>query len=379
MSETDPPATEAPAAVQVTDLTFTHPGNVHPTVDHVSLTLLAGQMMALVGQSGSGKTTVLRLVAGLDTPDRGCVRLHGTDVSDLPPQQRDMTMMFQRPLLFPHLNVLDNVAFSDRVAGMPRTQARDRATRYLDMVHLAGFGNRRTASLSGGQEQRVALARALASQPGLLLLDEPFSALDAAVRHDMHTLLAEVRAVLEPTTLIVTHDLDEAALADTVAVMSAGSVQQVGSIGDLYDQPANLDVARVLGGFAEVPGHVHDGIHHSALGPVPVPPTAGTVTGEAVLLLRREGVRLVDAHAPQAQCRGQVVSVQRHGMRESAVVELHASPSSTSLASPLRLSAEADLGCTVRPGDSVGLHLTGVGASLLQATPEPTAHQPSLV
>ncbi|MFC8504237.1 ABC transporter ATP-binding protein [Pedococcus sp. NPDC057267] len=343
------------------NLTFTHPGNDRPTVEDATLTVDAGQMLALIGPSGSGKTTLLRLIAGLDTPERGQVHVNGVDLTTVPPEQRGMTMMFQRPLLFPHLDVLDNIAFSDRVAGVRRRQARTSASRYLDLVHLPGLARRRPRSLSGGQEQRVALARALASRPGVLLLDEPFSALDASVRHSMHELLAEVRAMLEPTTVIVTHDLDEAGQADTVAVLTGGRVAQVGTLTELYDRPATVEVARVLGGFSEVAGVARDGVHHSRAGRVPLPAFARGLSGPAVLLVRCEGLRMVHHSSPDVVFTGAVASVQQHGLRQSAVVHAHAATSGQEL----RMVAEADLGCSVRPGDRVGLRLTGVGVCAL--------------
>ena len=352
-------------ALELRDLTYTHQGHPVPTVDSVSLAIPAGQMMALVGPSGSGKTTVLRLVAGLESADSGDVLVAGVSQQHVLPERRGMTMMFQRPLLFPHLDVLDNIGFADRVAGSSRSRARRRAARYLDMVHLGELGSRRPGALSGGQEQRVALARALAARPGVLLLDEPFSALDAGVRQSMHDLLAEVRAVVEPTTLMVTHDMDEAAMADTVAVMAAGKIQQVAHIDVLYAQPATLDVARVLGGFAEVPGEAHGGRHHSAIGSVPLPQGSHHLSGAVVLLARREGLRLVEPLDQSAVYTGRVVSVQRHGMRQSALVEADAPESGRSS----RLWSEAALGAEVRPGERVGLRLTGVGLCALPVLP----------
>lgn len=373
-SRCDSPATGDPAALQVRGLTFFHPGHSRPTVHSVDLAVQAGQMMALVGPSGSGKTTVLRLVAGLESPAAGEVLVAGISQLGVPSERRGMTMMFQRPLLFPHLDVLDNIAFADRVAGTRRSQARRRAAKYLDMVHLSGLGNRRPNALSGGQEQRVALARALASQPGVLLLDEPFSALDAGIRHSMHELLAEVRALVEPTTLIVTHDMDEAAMADTVAVMAAGRIQQVAHVDTLYAQPATVDVARVLGGFAEVYGHARGGMHYSHVGVVPLPATSRSLTGPAVLLARREGLRLLDASRDEAVYTGRVVSVRRNGMRQSALV----APDSATSTRAERLWAEADLGSQVSPGQRVGMRLTGVGVCALPTDPSASVATPEL-
>lgn len=283
------------SALEVTGLTYAHTGAEWPTIDRVDVRVQTGAMTAVVGPSGSGKTTVLRLVAGLLTPDAGAVTVGGRSVLGLPPERRGMTMMFQKPHLFPHLSVLDNVAFAARVAGVSKAAARESAQRYLSLVHLGDLARRRPRELSGGQEQRVALARALAAEPEVLLLDEPFSSLDAELRASMHGLLGEVRAALGPTIVMVTHDMAEAALADRVAVLVQGRVVQDDALADLYLAPASLDVARVLGGFSEVTGTLEAGRHHSALGtlsartgrdlqgPAP-PPAAGT------LLLRQESV-----------------------------------------------------------------------------------------
>ncbi|OFE18060.1 hypothetical protein BA895_13065 [Humibacillus sp. DSM 29435] len=242
------------AGLELRRITFTHPGTIEPSLAEVDLAVAYGEMLAVVGPSGSGKTSTLRVTAGLALPERGEVFVGGQNLTSCAPERRGMSRLFQRPLLFAHLNVLDNVGFADRVAGHSRRRSRARAADYLGLVHLSHLAGRRTRTLSGGQEQRVALARALAAEPRVLLLDEPFSSLDAGVRADMHELLGEVRAVLAPTTVIVTHDLDEAALADRVAVLVAGRVHQVDSVTELFRRPASREVARVLGGFVEVEG-----------------------------------------------------------------------------------------------------------------------------
>ena len=194
-------------------------------------------MLAVLGPSGSGKTTLLRVAAGLEQPESGDVLLDGTSVLGVPPERRDLTVMFQKPHLFPHLSVLDNVAFADRLRGRSRSQSRAAAQRYLDLVHLGDLARRRPRQLSGGQEQRVALARALAANRRVMLLDEPFSALDTDLRTSMHQLLGEVRAALDPTIVMVTHDLDEAGLADRVAVLVEGRIEQFDTIPALYSGP----------------------------------------------------------------------------------------------------------------------------------------------
>lgn len=269
------------------------PGSPTPALHGFSLTVAAGTCTAVLGPSGSGKSTLLRVIAGLEEPDAGAVRIGGTDVAGIAAEHRGVGMVFQRSLLFPHLTILDNVAFADRVSGMSRRAARSRAGEYLEMVQLQGFGDRRVGELSGGQEQRVAIARALAAQPAVLLLDEPFSALDPALRSDMHDLLDSVRRAVSPTIVLVTHDRDEAARAsDRIALLEHGVLLHEGTVLEAYRRPRNLRAAQIMGGRNEVAGEVRDGNHHSALGSVPVPPQ--TPAGWGTLVIRQEDVAVLD-------------------------------------------------------------------------------------
>lgn len=269
------------------------PGSPTPALRGFSLTVVAGSCTAVLGPSGSGKSTLLRIIAGLEEPDAGAVRIGGRDVAGVEAERRGVGMVFQRSLLFPHLTVLDNVAFSDRVSGMSRSAARSRARDYLDMVQLQGFGDRRVGELSGGQEQRVAIARALAAEPAVLLLDEPFSALDPALRSDMHDLLEQVRESISPTIVLVTHDREEAARAsDRIALLEHGVLLHEGTVLDAYRRPQNLRAAQLMGGRNEVPGEVRGGVHHSDLGALPVVP--GTPDGPGILLIRQEDVAVLD-------------------------------------------------------------------------------------
>lgn len=359
------------SALEVTGLTYAHPGAGRPTIADVDLRVGAGAMTAVVGPSGSGKTTVLRLVAGLLAPDAGEIAVAGASVLDRPPERRGMTMMFQKPHLFPHLNVLDNVAFAARVAGRPRAQARESAQRYLSLVHLGDLGRRRTRELSGGQEQRVALARALAAEPEVLLLDEPFSALDAELRASMHELLGEVRAALGPTIVMVTHDMSEAALADRVAVLIQGRIAQDDALAELYLAPATIEVARVLGGFSEVPGALDAGRHHSALGALSCrsgqdleQPGQSPVDG--TVLLRQESVCVLpqaDGPAPadragaarrpsMTSVAGDVCGISWAGARQIATVRVEGADNGTAT-----VRGEVPLGRTVRVGDRVQLSI----------------------
>ncbi|WP_116450700.1 ABC transporter ATP-binding protein [Blastococcus litoris] len=321
-----------------------------PALDGLDLDVPAGSCVAIVGPSGSGKSTVLRLTAGLDAPTAGSVHLDGTDLAGVLPERRGMAMVFQRPLLFPHLSVRDNVAFADRVRGVPRRAARRRAEDFLDLVRLDGFGDRPARTLSGGQEQRVALARALAAEPRVLLLDEPFSALDTRLREEMHELVADLRMRLDPTILLVTHDPAEAdALADAVAVLDGGRLLQAGPMRELYGQPVSLGVSRLLGGRTEVPGTVRAGVHHSPLGGLALPRPAAD--GPAVLVIRHEAVVVTTADDPSADAVGTVVRIRRRGLRALVTVEI------SSAAGTASVDAELAPGREIANGRTVGLRL----------------------
>lgn len=332
-------------SLEVRALRRSFPGSA-PVLAGVDLEVPAGGCVALLGPSGSGKSTVLRLIAGLDTPDAGRVLIDGRDVARVPTEHRRTAMVFQQSRLFPHLDVRDNVAFPLVVGRTPRRRARRQADRFLELVGAAELATRRPASLSGGQEQRVALARALAADPDVLLLDEPFSALDPTVRSEMHRLLGELRAVVEPTLLLVTHDRAEAAaVADTVAVLLEGRIAQHDAVDGLYARPASLALSRFLGGLNELPGQVLDGAHHSPAGALEL--AEDRPDGPAVLVVRQEVVGLVDPDDPVTHVRGRVERVTTQGVRSLVEVVTRAGP----------LYAEAPPGRRWRPGQDVGLVL----------------------
>lgn len=338
------------ASLRLAGLRRVFPGAPSPTLDHLDLEVPAGGCVALLGPSGTGKSTALRLAAGLDTPDAGDVLLDGRSLAGVPTERRRTAMVFQRPRLFPHLSVLDNVAFPLEVAGTPRRAAREDAAHFLGLVGAEPLAGRRPASLSGGQEQRVALARALAARPEVLLLDEPFSALDPSVRSEMHRLLDELRAAVEPTVLLVTHDRQEASVvADTVAVLLDGRIAQHAGVDTLYTCPSSLQVSRFLGGLNELPGRVVGGVHESVAGRLALPDGAGPVVGAgpATLVVRQEAVRVVAATAADADVVGTVERVGPQGARSLVRVATSAGP----------LHAEAAPGSAPHVGDTVGLHL----------------------
>ncbi len=222
-------------------------------LDDVSLEVPDGSLTALLGPSGSGKSTLLRIIGGLEVPDSGSVRINGEDVTRVPPQRRGIGFVFQHYAAFRHMTVRDNVAFGLKVRKQPKARIRDRTEELLTIVGLAGYAERYPNQLSGGQRQRMALARALAVEPRLLLLDEPFGALDAKVRAELREWLRRLHDEVAVTTLIVTHDQEEAmSIADRIAVMDTARIAQVGGPRELYDAPANRFVAGFLGAVSQL-------------------------------------------------------------------------------------------------------------------------------
>jgi len=217
-------------------------------LENISLHVGAGEFFALLGPSGCGKTTLMRCIAGFESPDTGTITLNGVDLSGVPPHRRPVNMMFQSYALFPHLNVFENIAFGLRRKGEANDAIHARVGELLAMTQLSDFGHRRIDELSGGQKQRVALARALAPRPQLLLLDEPLGALDRKLREETQFRLKEIQRLTQTSFVIVTHDQDEAlALADRVAVMRSGRVEQVAGPMEIYDRPATRFVAGFVG------------------------------------------------------------------------------------------------------------------------------------
>lgn len=217
-------------------------------LDGLNLSVEKGELVSLLGPSGSGKTTAIRLIAGFLEPTRGSVWIGGRDVTSLPPEQRHIGMVFQSYALFPHLNVLENVAFGLKAARIPRPQIEDRVRRALELVDLPNYSKRPVFELSGGEQQRVAIARAVVIEPQILLLDEPLSNLDASLRERTRRQLRDLISSLGTTTLFVTHDQEEAfALSDRIVLLSKGQCQQVGTAQELYNHPTNEFVAGFIG------------------------------------------------------------------------------------------------------------------------------------
>jgi putative spermidine/putrescine transport system ATP-binding protein len=244
-------------------------------VDGVSLDVAEGEFVTLLGPSGCGKTTLLRVIAGFERPDSGIVRLNGEDVTGVPPHRRDVHTVFQNYALFPHLSVAGNVAFGLKRRGLARDEVTRRVTDALELVRLPGLGDRAPAQLSGGQQQRVAIARAVVLEPRVLLLDEPFGALDRKLREEMQTDLKELQRRLGISFVFVTHDQDEAlAMSDRVVVMNEGRIEQQGPPREIYERPRTrfvagfVGVTNVVGGVAVRPEKIRfvDALESGATG-----------------------------------------------------------------------------------------------------------------
>ena len=224
-------------------------------LDNVDFDVPSGSLTALLGPSGSGKSTLLRAIAGLDEPDTGTVTINSLDVTHIPPQRRGIGFVFQHYAAFKHLTVRDNVGFGLRIRRRPKAEIKEKVDHLLEVVGLSGFQTRYPNQLSGGQRQRMALARALAVDPQVLLLDEPFGALDAKVRQDLRAWLRRLHDEVHVTTVLVTHDQSEALdVADRIAVLNKGRIEQVGSPTDVYDTPANAFVMSFLGAVSSLNG-----------------------------------------------------------------------------------------------------------------------------
>jgi putative spermidine/putrescine transport system ATP-binding protein len=248
------PVAEA-RALHVRGLTHAYGGA--PAVEDVSFDVPAGEIVALLGPSGCGKSTVLRAIAGLIRPKQGSISLGGVDLAPIPGRARGFGMVFQSYALFPHMTVAENIAYALACRRVPRAQRRARVAELVALLRLDGLAGRLPRELSGGQQQRVAVGRALAAQPSLLLLDEPFGALDRALRLDLQIELLKLQKQLRITTLIVTHDQEEAqTLATRLVLMNRGHVEQIGAPADVYDNPRTLFANRFIGHVSQISGVV---------------------------------------------------------------------------------------------------------------------------
>jgi iron(III) transport system ATP-binding protein len=350
---------DAPRAtvLEVAGLTKCYPGGTCAAVNDVSFTVHAGEILAFVGESGCGKTTLLRLIAGLETPDRGWVRLQEREVAGprtwLPPERRGIGMVFQDFALFPHLRVADNVAYG--LNGMPRRERRARVEELLELVGLSGVGQRYPHQLSGGQQQRVALARALAPEPGLILFDEPFSNLDVALKAAIRDELGDILRRTGATALIVVHDSEDVmALADRVAVMRKGVVLQLDTPSVVYRRPWDEYVARFFGETNVLCATCIGSGYETPLGFVPSRSTNGA-RGPVNVSIRPEGLEL-----SREPGRGQPAVVRRvrhHGVHQRALLSVGDGP-------PVRINVPAEW--TLAPGDIVYVRVRADAVQVLE-------------
>lgn len=307
---------ESTPIIRIQNVNKRFPGGV-VAVDDVTLEVGEGEFFALLGPSGCGKTTLLRMLAGFETPSEGTIRLDGRDMAGVQPNKRPVNMVFQSYAVFPHMSVAKNVAYGLTLERVARAEIDQRVQEALDLVQLGDYGQRMPDQLSGGQRQRVALARALVKKPRVLLLDEPLSALDAKLREAMQLELVRLQQTVGITFVIVTHDQDEAlSMADRIAVMESGKVQQVAPPPELYEFPKNRFVADFIGKMNLFDGVVSGGaVTVQGIGTVPAKDFADGPIGVAV---RPEKVRLHPGGMPYASqgsinVQGKVAAMSYHG------------------------------------------------------------------
>jgi ABC-type Fe3+/spermidine/putrescine transport system ATPase subunit len=331
----------------------THRYGAVTALNDVSLGIEDGELVTLLGPSGCGKSTLLRIIAGFIRPTRGCVIVGGRDVTRVPPHKRAVNLVFQRPTLFPHLSVFENVAFGLRIArvGKPETEAR--VEEALELVRLKGFGPRRSYELSGGQMQRVALARALVNRPRVLLLDEPLAALDLRIRLEMEVELRRVHLDTGATFVYVTHDQREAlALSDRIVVLNDGQIEQVGTADEIYRAPASVFSARFVGDANVIPVEVvrTNGAQATVTmsGREVTVPSESSSLGPAWLVLRPEVVRLAGlGRKDDLGLRGTILDVAFRGSAFSYQIDV------AGLETPLKAEVPAEAGVPIALGAEV--------------------------
>ena len=323
-------------------------------LEPVTLAIAQGQTVVLLGPSGCGKTTLLRIIAGLETPDRGGrILFNEADVTQLPIERRNVGMVFQSYALFPNMDVADNIGYGLKIRGVGDKERRERVAELVALTGIGGLEHRRIDQLSGGQRQRVALARAIAIRPSVLLLDEPLTALDAALRERLRGELNRLLRALGITAIYVTHDQSEAmALGDRVVVMRKGAIAQVGTPREIYFAPANRFVAEFVGIANIIEAHCHGGFVKWPGGALPL--ANGAANGAVFAMIRPESIRIVAAEG--AMLAGQVESVSFVGDRHRA---------SIAGAAPKSLAVDVPNSIEVKVGDRVGLAVDPAAVRLL--------------
>lgn len=330
-------------------------------VPELTLEVPAGSLTALLGPSGGGKSTTLSMIAGLAQPDDGDITIAGRSVLGLPAERRPLSLVFQKPLLFPHLSIAANVGFGLRMRRVPRGQVARQVETMLERVQLGGLGSRRPGQLSGGQEQRAALARALVLAPPVLLLDEPFSQLDATLRIEMRALVRHLHDESGFTSLFVTHDQAEAvAVADRIALLIDGRLAGVGTPEDFFRRPPSLAAARFFGVRNELAGTVAGGCFRTDWGLAV--PAGGQPDGSAVLVIRPESVRLVGPESVGARP-ARITGARFAGSHLSVTVQ----PEGADRDGELVVHSRPDEPVAV--GSTVGVHLPPGSCTVFPAGP----------
>ncbi|HBQ64678.1 MAG TPA: spermidine/putrescine ABC transporter ATP-binding protein [Clostridiales bacterium] len=320
----------------------------------INIRVRSKEFLTLLGPSGCGKTTTLRIIAGFENPTRGKVLFNGQDITGVPPYLRRVNTVFQRYALFPHLNVMENVAFGLRIKKMDREQTAGKVAQMLEMVNLSGYERRNVSSLSGGEQQRVAIARALVNEPEVLLLDEPLGALDLKLRKEMQIELKNMQQRLGITFVYVTHDQEEAlTMSDTIVVMDSGVIQQTGTPVNIYNEPSNAFVADFIGESNIVPGvMLRDYLVKFAGAPFECV-DAGFAPDEPVdVVIRPEDVKIIGED--EARIRGIVRSVTFKGVHYEMIVET--GTRAWIIHSTTRVEAQSRVGLEVLPNDIHIMH-----------------------
>ncbi len=350
------------ASVEFRNVTKIYGRGPAPAVDDISLFIEAGKLVTLLGPSGCGKTTNLRMIAGLELATRGQILIGGVDVTRLPATDRDVSMVFQSYALFPHMTVRENVEYGLKFSGFNKKDIGDRARAGLDLVGLAGFGDRLPSQLSGGQQQRVAVARALVLEPQVLLFDEPLSNLDAKLRRRVREEIREIQQKLGLTVVYVTHDQEEAlAVSDRIIVMNNAAIAQDGTPRDLYEAPANAFVADFIGEaniFACRVEAVADGIATVSVGPLTLRLPARGYTPGAASLAARPGRLELHPEGTRDSIPGRLDKVTYVGSHLEFLVE-------TEFGEVFVVSEDVD--SPMRAGQSVGLKFAERGPVLISA------------
>ena len=296
-------------------------------VDGIDIDLRHGEFFSLLGPSGCGKTTTLRMISGFETPTNGSIRIEGDDVVHRPPNKRNTNLVFQSLSLFPHMTVAENVGYGLKKEGVDSSERERLVEKYLDIVDLSGYGDRKPQDLSGGQQQRVAIARALVNEPDILLLDEPLSSLDRKLRQQMQVELQEIHDRVESTFFYVTHDQDVAmSMSDRLAVMNDGEIEQIGTPKEIYREPATAFVADFIGDTNLLDGVVENTTHPPRLEldaktDVTIDLGDAPTKGDVVASIRPEEVEIAEAGTGAID--GTVVNQYFHGDRTNLVIEPH--------------------------------------------------------